>query len=90
MSPQLFMFCGDEIRPDQLTREHFVPIGLWEKGYRPQKVRTLPAHRTCIAQRWIALRLTFGPGETRSASPASLRWRAPLVHGPMLGDAHPA
>ena len=47
MRPQLCMFCGDEIRPDELTMEHFVPKALWEKGRHPEKMKTLPAHKTC-------------------------------------------
>lgn len=47
MPPKLCMFCGDEVHPDQLTKEHFVPQGLWEKGHRPEKMRPLPAHKAC-------------------------------------------
>lgn len=47
MSRHLCMFCGDEIQPDQLTMEHFVPKGLWEKGHRPKGMKTLPAHKSC-------------------------------------------
>lgn len=47
MRTPLCMFCGDEVLPDQLTMEHFVPQGLWEKGHRPEKMKTLPAHKTC-------------------------------------------
>ena len=41
------MFCGKEIPREELTMEHFVPKGLWEKGHRPNGMRTLPAHKTC-------------------------------------------
>lgn len=41
------MFCTQEIEPDELTMEHPVPKGLWEKGRRPTLMKTLPAHRSC-------------------------------------------
>ena len=47
MAEELCMFCGDQIPAGQLTMEHFVPKGLWEKGYRPNKMKTLPAHQAC-------------------------------------------
>lgn len=47
MSNELCMFCGKEIDEAELTREHFVPKCLWEKGHRPIKTRTLPAHKSC-------------------------------------------
>ncbi len=47
MEPQLCMFCGQEIAAGELTSEHFVPKGLWEKGHRPTGMKTLPAHKTC-------------------------------------------
>lgn len=43
---KLCMFCGKEIRPEDLTWEHFAPKGLWDKE-RPQGTRTVPAHRSC-------------------------------------------
>ena len=46
-SKPLCMFCGREIDDIELTQEHFVPKCLWEKGSRPNKTRTLPAHRSC-------------------------------------------
>lgn len=47
MNQQLCMFCGQPIRDDELTMEHFVPKGLWEKGKHPVHTRTLPAHKEC-------------------------------------------
>ncbi len=47
MENPLCMFCGDEIMKPDLTREHFVPKGLWPKGSRPLGVKTCPAHRSC-------------------------------------------
>ncbi len=47
MSQNLCMFCGREILAEQLTREHFVPKGLWERGQHPNATQTLPAHREC-------------------------------------------
>lgn len=41
------MFCGERIAPADLTMEHFVPKGLWEKGKRPEGMKTLPAHLLC-------------------------------------------
>jgi hypothetical protein len=49
MSKELCMFCGKEIAIAEFTREHFVPKCLWEKGHRPIKTRTLPAHKSCNA-----------------------------------------
>jgi hypothetical protein len=46
-SKPLCMFCGEEIDDAELTREHFVPKCLWEKGNRPNETRTLPAHNSC-------------------------------------------
>jgi hypothetical protein len=46
-SKQLCMFCGEVIDDSELTREHFVPKCLWEKGNRPTETRTLPAHKSC-------------------------------------------
>lgn len=46
-SKPLCMFCGEEIDDAELTREHFVPKCLWEKGNRPNETRTLPAHKSC-------------------------------------------
>jgi hypothetical protein len=43
----LCMFCGEPIPVDELTMEHFVPKGLWEKGDRPGGMKTLPAHESC-------------------------------------------
>lgn len=46
MTP-LCMFCGSEISTADLTMEHFIPQGLWEKGHLPTKMKTLPAHKCC-------------------------------------------
>jgi hypothetical protein len=45
--PMLCMFCADEIAPDDLSMEHFVPKCLWEKKSRPEHIRTVPAHKAC-------------------------------------------
>ncbi|MCL4204732.1 MAG: hypothetical protein KJ000_19790 [Pirellulaceae bacterium] len=47
MSRPMCMFCGGEIESEELTMEHFVPKCLWEKGHRPDKTKTLPAHKDC-------------------------------------------
>lgn len=47
VASKLCMFCGGEIDSRELTNEHFVPKGLWEKGRRPLQTKTLPAHKTC-------------------------------------------
>jgi len=41
------MFCGIAIAPTDLSMEHFCPKCLWEKGHRPARTKTLPAHKKC-------------------------------------------
>lgn len=45
--PNLCMFCGREIEPQEMSAEHFVPKCLWEKKCRPDRTRTVPAHKSC-------------------------------------------
>lgn len=45
--PRLCMFCSQGIVPAELTMEHFVPKCLWEKKHRPDRMRTVPAHKAC-------------------------------------------
>lgn len=47
MMNKLCMFCGNEVTPEDLTMEHFVPRSLWEKGRHPANLKTLPSHGTC-------------------------------------------
>jgi hypothetical protein len=49
MKSKLCMFCAQAIDAGNLSSEHFVPKGLWEEGYRPQGMKTLPAHKSCNA-----------------------------------------
>lgn len=40
------MFCGKDKAFGKMSREHFVPKGLWD-GPRPKGTITLPAHESC-------------------------------------------
>lgn len=42
------MFCGKDDSFGKLTREHFVPRCLWDKG--PSQIITVPAHGECNRQ----------------------------------------
>jgi hypothetical protein len=41
------MFCGKDESLGKMSREHFVPKCLWEKGHRPKRVKTVLAHKSC-------------------------------------------
>lgn len=43
---ELCMFCGHDRTHGKMSREHFVPKGLWA-GPRPNRTVTLPAHVAC-------------------------------------------
>ena len=43
---RLCMFCCKGPECGQMSREHFVPKGLWADA-RPQFTKTVPAHRKC-------------------------------------------
>jgi hypothetical protein len=45
---KLCMFCGKDKSFGKMSREHFVPKGLWS-GRRPDRTVTLPAHVSCTA-----------------------------------------
>jgi|GEM_PF-6697640 len=44
---KLCMFCGKDKSHGSMSREHFVPKCLWEKGHRPLRTRTVWAHGSC-------------------------------------------
>lgn len=46
MDGELCAYCGKDDSVEPLTREHFVPRGLWD-GERPSLTKTVPVHDSC-------------------------------------------